>query len=75
MRVGRPAFVRGVAVLPSQLRHGQFADDDVLAELLELAVHLLAVHQPAHHRRWFPFARERRSREQARKARKLYAAN
>lgn len=57
VRVGRPAFVRRVAVLPSQLRHRQFADDDVLAlELLEFAVHLLAVHQPVHHRRGFPFA-------------------
>lgn len=57
MRVGRLALVRGVAVLPPQVRHRQFADDDILTELLESAVHLLAVHQPAHHRRGFPFAR------------------
>lgn len=74
MRVGRLAFVRGVAMFPPQLRHRQFADDNVLAELLESAVHLLAVHQPAHHRRGFPFAYgERESMGES--TGKLYAAN
>lgn len=55
MRIGRPAFVRSVTMLPSQLRYRQLADDDALIKLLDSTVYLLAVHQPVHLRRGFPF--------------------